>query len=89
MLASNALYPGVANVGKDKHGLSIGISICSAKFKHEGDAIMQHQPVFKLHPVRLPVKPPLGPYTYRTGWQACVCMLFTQRFVSTCVSGVM
>jgi len=59
MLASNALYPGVANVGKDKHGLSIGISICSAKFKHEGDAIMQHQPVFKLHPVRLPVKPPL------------------------------
>jgi len=58
MLTNNALYPWGTSVGKDKHGLSIGISICSVKFKHERNAIMQHQPVFKLHPVRLPVEPP-------------------------------
>jgi len=50
--------PRGTSVGKDKHSLSIG----SAKFKHERNAIMQHQPVFKLqlHPVQLPVKPPLA-----------------------------
>ena len=60
MLANNALYPWGTSVGKDKHGLSIGLSIGSARFKHERNAIMQHQPVFKLHPVRLPVEPPLA-----------------------------
>ena len=29
----------------------------SAKFKHERNAIMQHRPVLKLHPVQLPVEP--------------------------------
>jgi len=56
MLANNALYPWGTSVGKDKHGLSIGLTIGSAKFKHKRNAIM---PVFKLHPVRLPVEPPL------------------------------
>ena len=28
---------------------------------------MQHQPVFKLHPVRLPVEPPLHIHTNRRG----------------------
>jgi len=59
MLTNNVLYPWSISVGKDKHSLSIGISICSAKFKHERNAIMQRQPVFKLHPVRLPVELPL------------------------------
>ena len=58
MLTNNALYPWGTSVGKDKHGLSIG----SAKVKHERNAIMQHRanhaPVFKLHPVQLPVEPP-------------------------------
>ena len=40
MLTNNALYPWRTSVGKDKHSLSIG----SAKFKHERNAIMQHQP---------------------------------------------
>ena len=40
MLTNNALYPWGTSVGKDKHSLSIG----SAKFKHERNAIMQHQP---------------------------------------------
>jgi len=60
MLTNNALYPWGTNTGKDKRGLSIGISICSAKFKHKKNAIMQHQPVFKLHLVQLPVEPPLS-----------------------------
>jgi len=61
MLTNNVLYPSGTgtSVGKDKHGLSIG----SAKVKHERNAIMQHRashaPVFKLHPVQLPVEPPL------------------------------
>ena len=46
------------SIGKDKHSLSIGLSIGSVKFKHERNAIMQHQPVFKLRPVWLPVKRP-------------------------------
>ena len=57
-VTNNALYHWGTSVGKDKHGLSIG----SAKFKHKRKAIMQHQPVFKLHLVQLPslpVKPPL------------------------------
>jgi len=44
MLTNNALYPRGTSVGKDKHSLNIGLSICSAKFKHERNAIMQHQP---------------------------------------------
>jgi len=60
MLTNNALYPWGTSIGKDKHSLSIGLSIDSAKFKHERNAIMQHQPVFKLHPVRLPVELPLA-----------------------------
>ena len=52
--------PKGTSTGKDKHGQSIGLSIGSAKFKHERNAIMQHQPVFKLHPVQLPVDPPLS-----------------------------
>ena len=59
MLKNNALYPSGTSVGKDKHSLSVGISIGSAKLKHKRNAIMQHQPVFKLHPVQLPVEPPL------------------------------
>ena len=47
------LYPRGTSVGKG-----------SAKVKHERNAIMQHHashaPVFKLHPVQLPVEPPLG-----------------------------
>ena len=39
MLTNNALYPWGTSLGKDKHGLSIGLSIGSAKFKHER---MQH-----------------------------------------------
>ena len=39
MLTNNALYPWGTSIGKDKHGLSIG----SAKFKHERNAIMQHR----------------------------------------------
>ena len=57
---NNALYPWGTSVGKDKHGLSIGLSTGSANFKHERNAIMPHQPVFKLHPVQLPVEPLLG-----------------------------
>ena len=56
MLTNNALYPWGTSIGKDKHGLSIG----SAKFKHERNAIVQHQPVYKLHPIWLPVEPPLS-----------------------------
>jgi len=48
ILTNNALYPWGTSVGKDKHGLSIGLGIGSVKFKHERNAIMQHQPVFKL-----------------------------------------
>ena len=59
MLTNDALYPRDTSVGKDEHSLSIGLSIGSAKFKHERNAVMQHQPVFKLHPLRLPVEPPL------------------------------
>ena len=33
-------------IGQDKQGLSIGLSIGSVKFKHERNAIMQHQPVY-------------------------------------------
>ena len=40
MLTNNVLYPRGTSVGKDKHGLSIG----SAKVKHERNAIMQHAP---------------------------------------------
>ena len=60
MLTNDALYPSGIRVGKDKRGLSIGLSIASAKFKHKRNAIMQHQPIFKLHPVRLPFEPPLA-----------------------------
>jgi len=35
---------------------------------------MQHQPVFKLHPIRLPVEPPLG----------YVCMCVHVRGVCVC-----
>jgi len=35
MLTNNALYAKGTSVSKDKHGLSIGLSIGSAKFKHE------------------------------------------------------
>ena len=45
---------------KDKQSPSVGLSIGSAKFKNERNAIMQHQLVLKFHPVRLPVEPPLG-----------------------------
>ena len=41
MLTNNALYPWRTSVGKDKHSLSIGLSIRSAKFKHERNAIMK------------------------------------------------
>ena len=60
MLTNDALYPSGIRIGKDKRGLSIGLSIASAKFKHKRNAIMQHQPIFKLHPVRLPFEPPLA-----------------------------
>ena len=40
MLTNNALYPWGTSAGEDKHSLSIG----SAKFKHERNAIIQHQP---------------------------------------------
>ena len=41
-LPNNALYPWRTSEGKDKQSLSIGISIGSAKFKHERNAIVQH-----------------------------------------------
>jgi len=65
LLPTKELYPwGTGtSVGKDKHGLSIG----SVKVKHERNAIMQHRashvPVFKLHPVQLPIEPPLPVHT--------------------------
>ena len=74
MLTNNALYPWGTSVGKDKHGLSIGLTIGSVKIKHERNAIMQHQPVFKLHPIRLPVEPSLG----------YVCMCVHVRGVCVC-----
>ena len=45
---------------KDKQSPSVGLSIGSAKFKNERNAIMQHQLVLKFHPVWLPVEPSLG-----------------------------
>jgi len=54
MLTKQCTVP-LRYIGKDKHGLSIS----SVKFKHERNVIMQHQPVFKLHLVQLPVEPPL------------------------------
>ena len=44
MLTNNEIYPWHTSVGKDKHSLSIGLSIGTTKFKHERNAIMQHQP---------------------------------------------
>ena len=71
------------DVGKNKHGLSIGLSIGSAKFKHERNAIMQHQPVFKLHLVQLPVKPPLGATWHSLSW--CSLLSHSMQLVPCCI----
>jgi len=94
MLTNNALYPWGTSIGKDKHGLSIGLTIGSVKIKHERNAIMQHQPVFKLHPVRLPVEPSLGYVcmcvhvrgvcVYVCGW-VCACVWCVCVHVCACV----